>query len=52
MPYAVDLLLEEKVRSDLAKAEEASDITIVCPHWGTLYEQGISAMRRGHFEAQ
>ena len=37
MPFAVDLLEEEKVRQDLAYAEENADFTIVCPHWGTEY---------------
>lgn len=37
MPYAVDLLKEEKVIADLKKAEEQADFTIVCPHWGTEY---------------
>jgi poly-gamma-glutamate synthesis protein (capsule biosynthesis protein) len=38
MPYAVALLEEEKVVSDLKKAEELADFTIVCPHWGTEYQ--------------
>ena len=37
MPYAVDLLEEEKVIADLQKAEQEADFTIVCPHWGTEY---------------
>lgn len=37
MPYAVDLLDEERVISDLQKAEELADFVIVCPHWGTEY---------------
>lgn len=37
MPYAVDLLEEEKVREDLQKAEELADFTVVCPHWGKEY---------------
>lgn len=37
MPYAVDLLKEEQVASDIQKAEELADFTIVCPHWGTEY---------------
>lgn len=43
MPYAVSLLEEEKVKQDLAQAEEAADFTIVCPHWGTEYSHDISA---------
>ncbi len=45
MPYAVSLLDEEKVRGDIAKAEEAADLTIVCPHWGIEYNHGISQMQ-------
>lgn len=37
MPYAVDLLEEDKVKRDLAFAEENADFTVVCPHWGTEY---------------
>ena len=37
MPYAVDLLEEEKVLADIQQAEELADCTIVCPHWGTEY---------------
>lgn len=43
MPYAVNLLDEEKVTADIKKAEELADFTVVCPHWGTEYELGISA---------
>ena len=37
MPFAVNLLDEEKVIADIKKAEELADFTIVCPHWGTEY---------------
>ena len=37
MPYAVDMLDEEKVVKDLKRAEEMADFTIVIPHWGTEY---------------
>lgn len=37
MPYAVDLLDEQKVISEIQIAEELADFTIVCPHWGTEY---------------
>ena len=37
MPFAVNLLDEEKVVADIKKAEELADFTIVCPHWGTEY---------------
>lgn len=35
--YIVDLLDEEKVIKDLAKANELADFVIVCPHWGSEY---------------
>lgn len=38
MPYAVSLLSEKKVLSDIEKAEEIADFTIVCPHWGIEYQ--------------
>lgn len=37
MPYAVDMLNQEKVLEDIRLAEEQADFTIVCPHWGTEY---------------
>ncbi len=37
MPYATALLSEEKVTSDIKRAEEIADFTIVCPHWGVEY---------------
>ena len=37
MPYAVDLLEENKVISDLDYAEANADFTVVFPHWGTEY---------------
>lgn len=37
MPYAVNLLTEEKVTEDIKKARELADFIIVCPHWGTEY---------------
>ncbi len=37
MPYCVDLLDEDRVVSDLERAEDMADFTIVCPHWGTEY---------------
>lgn len=42
MPYAVNLLSEDQVTNDLKQAEEVADFTIVCPHWGTEYNLGIS----------
>lgn len=46
MPYAVDLLEKEKVVADLQKAEELSDFTIVCPHWGTEYKLEASSEQK------
>ena len=43
MPFAVDLLDETKVVSDIKKAEELADFIIVCPHWGTEYQLEQSA---------
>ena len=41
-PYLVNLLKEQKIRADIQRAEEIADFTIVCPHWGTEYNLGIS----------
>lgn len=46
MPYAVNLLDEEKVAEDIRKAEELADFTIVCPHWGTEYKLIPSAEQK------
>ena len=35
--YMVNLLEEDRVISDLKKADELADFVIVCPHWGTEY---------------
>ena len=43
MPFAVARLEEEKVISDLQKAEGLADFTVVCPHWGTEYQHKQSA---------
>jgi poly-gamma-glutamate synthesis protein (capsule biosynthesis protein) len=43
MPYAVNLLSEEKVAEDIKKAEAEADFTIVCPHWGTEYSLSVTA---------
>lgn len=42
MPFAVDELDGEKVISDLKKAEEAADFTIVIPHWGKEYSMSVT----------
>ena len=36
-PYVVNLLDEDKIRTDVTKAKELADLVIVCPHWGTEY---------------
>ena len=46
MPYAVNLLEEEKVLADLQKAEKLADFTIVCPHWGTEYNLDIGNQQK------
>ena len=42
MPFAVNMLSEEKVIEDINKAEEIADFTILCPHWGTEYSHEAS----------
>lgn len=37
MPFAVNLLDEDKIRQDVAKAKKEADFVMVCPHWGTEY---------------
>lgn len=46
MPYGVDLLNEEKVISDIQRAEELADFTVVCPHWGTEYILEADGMQK------
>lgn len=46
MKYAVNLLDEDKVRSDLEKAQSLADFIIVCPHWGVEYSHEISEAQR------
>lgn len=36
-PLIVNMLDEEKVAEDIARAKEISDFIVVCPHWGTEY---------------
>lgn len=45
MPYAVDLLEEDRVVNDIARAKEMSDFVVVCPHWGTEYNLGTDRMQ-------
>ncbi len=46
MPYAVSLLDKERVVAQLDIAEKEADFTIVCPHWGTEYNLGISSYQK------
>ena len=46
MPYAVNLLDEAEVTADIRYAEEQSDFTIVCPHWGTEYLLSTDSMQQ------
>lgn len=45
MPYAVNMLDEEKVTADIKLAEELADFTVVCPHWGTEYRLTSDSMQ-------
>ena len=38
MPFAVDMMDEDKMSADLAKAEAEADFTVVCIHWGNEYQ--------------
>jgi poly-gamma-glutamate synthesis protein (capsule biosynthesis protein) len=46
MPYAVDMLDEERIRRDLEYAEANADFTIVCPHWGTEYNLDVDSSQK------
>ncbi len=37
MPYAVNLIEEDQIARDVARAKEEADFVILCPHWGTEY---------------
>jgi poly-gamma-glutamate synthesis protein (capsule biosynthesis protein) len=36
-PLIVNLLDEDKIKTDVARAKELADFVVVCPHWGTEY---------------
>lgn len=38
MPFAVDMMEEDKMSADIAKAEAEADFTVVCIHWGNEYQ--------------
>lgn len=44
--YSVNKLSKDRVISDLKKAEESADFTIVCPHWGIEYDLEPSEEQR------
>ncbi len=46
MPYIVNMMNEDKIRSDIRKAEEIADFTILCPHWGTEYKLKPSSSQK------
>jgi poly-gamma-glutamate synthesis protein (capsule biosynthesis protein) len=46
MPYAVDLLEEDKVIADIAAAKEQADFVVVCPHWGTEYNLATDSSQK------
>ncbi len=46
MPYLVNLMDKEQIIEDIKKAEEIADFTILCPHWGTEYNLGISSEQK------
>ena len=46
MPFAVNLMEEDKMRSDIEKAKTLADFIVVCPHWGTEYRTTESDNQR------
>ncbi len=44
--FSVNRLKKERVISDLKRAEEEADFTIVCPHWGIEYDLAPSDEQR------
>ena len=44
--YLVDVLDQEKVLSDIERAEAMADFTVVCPHWGTEYQLKASPYQK------
>lgn len=47
MPYAVNLIKEDLIAEDVARAKEVADFVILCPHWGTEYVlEETNAQRR------
>ena len=46
MPFIVNRFVKEDIVSDIQKAEELADFTIVCPHWGKEYSFGINSFQK------
>lgn len=46
MPFAVDVMVEDKMAADIAKAEEQADFTIVYLHWGNEYQTYASSNQK------
>lgn len=46
MPFAVNLMTEAKVKRDVKKAKKNADFVIVCPHWGTEYQDDIDSYQK------
>lgn len=46
MPYAVDMMDEDKMSADIARAEAEADFTVVCIHWGNEYQTYASANQK------
>lgn len=46
MPYLVNLMDKEQIIEDIKEAEELADFTILCPHWGTEYNLGVSSEQK------
>ncbi len=46
MPFAVNYLEKARVEADIKKARRMADFVVVCPHWGTEYNMGISDYQR------
>lgn len=46
MPFAVDMMDEDKMSADIAKAEAEADFTVVCIHWGNEYQTYASANQK------
>lgn len=46
MPWLIDMLDEEQIAQDIARAKEEADFVIVCPHWGTEYVHEASKSQK------